>query len=151
MRFGLFALVTRTALDITVVAFGRGCSRDTHGLVIERGPQLILETDHRLPSSAIAIRQVDEFQEFIRKLVAGGIHPIPPSPSRLFTPSYGNEKPPSVRRLLHTGEVQGSIPCAPTKKSTISICYNPVSHCLCPEVCWTQRGHRKKHRAQKKM
>jgi hypothetical protein len=34
----------------------------------------------------------------------GAIHLIPPPPSRLFTPSYGNEKPPSVRRSLHTCE-----------------------------------------------
>jgi hypothetical protein len=31
---------------------------------------------------------------------------IPPPPSRSFTPSYGNEKPPSVRRSHHTGEAK---------------------------------------------
>src|SRR6516225_5353163 len=35
---------------------------------------------------------------YARSGSGGAIHLIPPPPSRLFTPSYGNEKPPSVRR-----------------------------------------------------
>jgi len=73
-------------------------------------------------------------------VVAGGrLIRFPPPPSRLFTPSYGDEKPPSVRRLLHTGEVQDrSLVRPPDIQRNLT-----ASRRLCPESLWVQPGHRR--------
>jgi hypothetical protein len=46
-------------------------------------------------------------------------------------------------RSLHTGEVQGSIPCAPTRNTIKSIAYATISHRLYPGNLGVQPGHRR--------
>jgi hypothetical protein len=46
-------------------------------------------------------------------------------------------------RSLHTGEVQGSIPCAPTINTIKSITYLTASRRLCPGNLGVQPGHRR--------
>jgi hypothetical protein len=43
---------------------------------------------------------------------------------------------------VHTGEVQGSIPCAPARSIAKSITYKTVSRRLCPKNYGAQPGHR---------
>jgi hypothetical protein len=67
------------------------------------------------------------------------------STSEALSPSDGRPRSPEIsgRHSLHTGEVQGSIPCAPTRISIESITYTIISRDLYPRSLGVQPGYRR--------